>query len=118
MLKLLKIFAWLLLTLIVLVAGDQLLVRVPLDVPGVTQAQTFYVDFRARLFGLVGIDQPDGGAGKSIEQVIEASQPTSTEAPKAAQRYLYVDDSGVLNFADSLQLVPERYRKDAQPLEE
>jgi len=33
-------------------------------------------------------------------------------------RYLYVDSAGTLQFANSLQQVPNQYRQDAQPLAE
>lgn len=118
MLKLLKLFAWLVFCLVVLVGVDQLLVRVPLIVPGVQQAQVFYVDFRARLFGLVGIDAVANVPGKSIEQVIEATREVPAIKADVEQRYLYVDDSGALQFADSLKQVPARYRSNAQPLAE
>lgn len=118
MLKLLKLFAWSLLVLVLLIGFDQFMIRVPLQVPGVTQAQTFYVDFRGRLLGLIGVDSFTGRSGQSIEQVIEAnSQPPAVKV-KPAQRYLYVDDSGILQFADSLDQVPARYRDAAQPLAE
>ncbi len=116
MFKLLKLFFWLTLTLVVLGGLDQFLVRVPLDTPGVAQVQTFYVDFRSRLLSMVGVDFVVAPA-PSIEQVIEASASPSPQAP-VAKRYLYADDAGMLQFADSLQQVPARYRKDAQPLAE
>jgi hypothetical protein len=34
-----------------------------------------------------------------------------------APRYLYVDNGGQLHFADTLQEIPPRYRKEAQLLE-
>ncbi len=115
MLKLLKIIIWLVLVLLVVGGFDQFLLRVPLELPGLSQAQTFYVDFRARLLGLVGIDPATPSA--SIEQLIEAtgSAPSQRQKP---QRYLYVDADGVLQFADSLQQVPASYRQAAQPLAE
>jgi len=33
-------------------------------------------------------------------------------------RYLYVDDTGTLQFAESLEAIPKAYRKDAQPMEQ
>lgn len=115
MFKLLKMFFWLLLILVLLVGFDQFLVRVPLDAPGLSHAQTFYNDFRSRLIGLVS---PDVSVlPTSIEQVIETSGAVSLPAPKAT-RYLYADDSGELQFVDSLEQVPVRFRKVAQPLAE
>ncbi len=118
MLKLLKLFAWLVFSLAVLIAVDQVLVRVPMTVPGAQQAQIFYVDFRARLFGLVGIDGVAKTPGKSIEQVIEATRKAPVTKAASAQRHLYVDDSGALQFADSLEQVPAKFRSSAQPLAE
>lgn len=118
MFKLLKLFAWVLFTVILLVAVDQLLVRVPIALPGVTQAQTFYVDFRNRLIGLLGVEQISQRPVKSIEQVIEANKVAPPKQKSSARRYLYVDDAGGLQFADSLSQVPLRYRESAQPLAE
>lgn len=38
-------------------------------------------------------------------------------AAAEAQRYIYIDASGRLQFADSLQEVPERFRSEARPME-
>jgi len=116
--KLLKLFVLIIVTLILLVAADQLLLRVPLDLPGVRQAQTFYVDFRQRLFGLFGVEMTSNETDKSIEQVIEATSKPSVDSPSKPQRYLYVDESGALQFTDSLQQVPAQFRDQAQPLAE
>lgn len=116
MFKLLKLFAWLLVAGVLLGSFDQLMMRVPMKVPGVSQAQTFYVDFRGRLLGLIGIDGVAKLPEKSIEQVIEATQKLPETTSVANQRYLYVDDSGALQFADSFELVPPQFRKSAQPL--
>ena len=115
MFKLLKMLFWLILLLVVLGGLDQFLVRVPLEMPGLSHAQSFYVDFRSRLLGLAGV--PTAARPASIEQVIEAtgSAPQQAQKPK---RYLYVDESGVLQFADSLAQVPARFRNAAQPLAE
>ena len=118
MLKLLKLFAWLIVGGILLIAFDQFLVRIPLDVPGVSQAQTFYVDFRSRLLGLVGIDGVAKRPEKSIEQLIETTSAASTPKTQPPQRYLFVDETGTLQFADSIELVPARFRDSAQPLAE
>jgi len=118
MLKLLKLFAWLVFAVALLVGFDQLLVRVPLGIPGVSQAQTFYVDFRGRLLGLVGFDEVAEAPEKSIEQVIEKTRNAPAATSKVSQRYLYVDESGALQFVDSLQQVPTKYRNSAQPLAE
>jgi hypothetical protein len=67
---------------------------------------------------LIGIDQIAKLPGKSIEQVIETARDTPAAKTQAPQRYLYVDDSGALQFADSLEQVPPKYRRSAQPLAE
>jgi len=114
MFKLLRMLVWLVLVLAVFAGIDQFLLRVPLEAPGLHQVQKFYVDFRGRLFSLAGI----GRQNKSVEQVIESTVPSRTEPVKKGGRYLYVDKDGALQFADSLEEVPPRYRKDAQPLAE
>ncbi len=116
MFKLLKLFAWSLLAIAFLATIDQLLVRVPFELPGVAQAQTFYVDFRGRLLGLFGVEKRAALPQKSIEQLIESGRDEPLENHQPLQRYLYVDDAGALQFADSLELVPQRYRDSAQPL--
>ena len=115
MFKLLKLFICLILTLVVLGGLDQFLVRVPLNAPGVSQVQTFYVDFRSRLLGLAGVNTSVAPA--SIEQVIEATN-AAPQRIQQAKRYLYADENGILQFVDSLEQVPARYRKDAKPLAE
>lgn len=116
MLKLLKYFAWLVLVLVILAGIDQLLVRVPLKAPGLTQAQTFYGDFRDRLLGMIGFERQQNG--QSIEQLIESKAALPEQAPQKSLRYLYVDETGALQFADGLEQVPVKYRKEAQPLAE
>ena len=118
MFKILKLFAWVLIAGVVLVAFDQLLVRVPLQLPGVTAAQTFYVDFRSRLLDLMGLEDTVPAAEQSIEQVIEIHKTDPARKPASDQRYLYVDDAGALQFADSLDQVPAKFQQSAQPLAE
>ena len=73
----------------------------------------------AHAYSVWGFDSDDSGAQQSIEAVIAASQPTEKKKKSApAQRYLYVDEFGDLQFADSLALVPARYRPVAEPLAE
>ncbi len=116
--KTLKLLILILASGIALVAIDQLLLRVPLPLPGVTAAQTFYVDFRSRLLELIGFKTTMPATKQSIEQVIEANTPAPAVKPPANRRYLYVDDAGALQFADSLSQVPARFRQTAQPLAE
>ena len=122
MLKLLKLLGWTLTIVILLGAIDQIMVRVPLELPVLKPAQVFYVDFRSRLVGLFGgepaTELQATGTKSSIEQVIESSQAATSVRPQRAQRYLYVDETGALQFADSYSQVPAQYRKDAQPMAE
>jgi hypothetical protein len=114
MLRIVRWLVWLLISLVVVAGLDQTLLRVPLQVPVLAQFQDFYVDFRGRLFGLGGRHERK----PSIEQVIETTR-TQEAAPSeaAGPRYLYVDDAGALQFADSLEAVPPAYRREARPLE-
>jgi hypothetical protein len=116
---------WALLFLLILVAIDQFFLRVPTDQPALKAVRHFYLDFRTRLLGLI----PGPGA-TSVEAVIERaerapvqqrSQPvTKKPAPPAAKgpSYFYADEQGELRFADSLDEIPERFRKGAQRLEQ
>ncbi|MDX2493585.1 MAG: hypothetical protein QNK27_01335 [Desulfuromusa sp.] len=116
MLKLLKYLLWIIVILALTLGFDQLMVKLPLHSPGLKQTQQFYVDFRTRLIELFRDDsdsQPD-----SIEAVIEKTATAPTQSAKKSSRYLYVDASGTLQFADSLQQVPSQYRQDAQLLAE
>ena len=112
MFKLARILLWLLIFLVAAAGLDQFLLRVQVETPGLHQVQQFYVDFRSRLLDLVGT----GHQGQSIEQVIEATAVPKSDPVEKKHRYLYVDKDGDLQFADSLEQVPSRYRKDAQPL--
>jgi len=116
MLKLLKYFLWVVVLLALTLGFDQLMMKLPLQAPGLSQTQQFYVDFRARLLWLVrgtASSPPD-----AIEAVIEKTATAPKQSAKKSNRYLYVDSSGTLQFADSLQQVPSQYRQDAQPLAE
>jgi len=115
-LKLFKYVMWLLLVLMVLVGIDQVMMRLPLSAPVVQQVQVFYVDFRARLLGL---DKNDVAIEPvSIDAVIEKTTQPHSRLPEKSGRYLYVDDSGTLQFADSFLQVPVKYRDTAQLLAE
>lgn len=116
MLKLIKYFLWIIVLLALTLGFDQLLLKLPLHTPGLKQVQVFYLDFRSRLIGLVKSDTNRQPA--SIEAVIGKAVPTSEQSASKPKRYLYVDASGTLQFADSLQQVPNQYRQDAQPLAE
>jgi len=114
MIKLLKLLIWSLLVLAVLAGVDQFFLQGPLRQPGLSQVQQFYVDFRSRVLGLARRETP----GQSIEKVIQQTAVSQKPNQAKAQRYLYADENGVLQFADSLEQVPPRFRQDAQPLSE
>ncbi len=116
MLKLLKYFLWVMVILSLAVGFDQLMVKLPLHAPGLKQTQLFYLDFRTRLTGLAKKDSSP--PSDAIEAMIEKTAKTPARPTNKSSRYLYVDGSGTLQFADSLQQVPSRYRQDAQPLAE
>ena len=114
MVKIAKKILWLLLTLVILAGIDQFLLRLPMAAPGLKQAQVFYLDFRNRI-----IKMTRGETAKpleTIDAVIERTALADPEPRENQQRFLYVDDTGNLQFADSLQLVPKKYRQNAQPL--
>lgn len=114
MLKIIRWLVWVLVSLLLVAGLDQTLIRVPMKVPVVEQFQDFYVDFRARLLGLAGKSMPQ----PSIEQVITTSEKkSSATAKKSSPRYLYADETGAIQFADSLDAVPPAFRKDAQQME-
>lgn len=117
MLKFIKYLLWVV-VIISLTAGLDALMSGPrMQTPGLKESQKFYVDFRSRLLGLFSIGGKPG-ATDGIEKVIEKSAGPGAEIPARQTRYLYVDKDGALQFADSYQQVPARYRKDAQPLAE
>jgi len=118
--KLRNFIVWSLVFVGLLLAFDLLMVRTTALPPWAAGVQRFYVDFRGRIFNLVG-----GAQTVSIEQVIATSaQPEQAQATKqttgsnTAQRFLYADADGALHFADSLNEVPKQYRAAAQPLQE
>lgn len=116
MLKLFKYFLWLVVIAALMIGFDRLMVLVPLKAPGLSETQVFYTDFRSRLFNLFGENQRT--QQDKIEKVIEKSAKLDPQTMKKTTRYLYVDDNGALQFADSLQQVPFKYRHNAQPLAE
>jgi hypothetical protein len=104
--KLIRFIFWGVVFVVLLVAADQALLRVDLDVPAYREAHSFYKEFRARLLGLGGEQKaPPASGGKD-----------SQSAPQAGPSYVYVDDEGSLHFAENLNEVPERYRRNAQQL--
>lgn len=114
MFKMFKYILMLIVVLLLAISFDQVMMRSSINVPGARAGQQFYVDFRTRLIRL--LTPATNKATNSIEKVIETSTHQTPQSSAPAQRYLYVDPHGVLQFADSLQDVPPEFRKEAQPL--
>ena len=131
MYRLIKPIFWTFLFLVMMLVIDQFLVQVPPIHPAHATVSNFYQDFRSRLTALAFGEKK--ATPKSIEAVIAKQQketaPKKTEqakehqaeataAPQAqkAPRYIYSDGKGELHFADSLDDVPDEYRRLAQPM--
>ena len=133
--RLLKPIFWTFRFLAMMLVIDQLLVQVPPVHPAHAAVSNFYQNFRSRLIDLTFGAKTS--APKSVEAVIEKQQKEkkaspqkvkkpdqkqtkSTEKPqvKKSQRYIYSDSTGELHFTDSLEEVPDEYRKLAQPMGE
>jgi len=131
--RLLKPLFWGLVFIVILVGVDQVLTRVPPVHPAHAALSHFYQDFRSRLFSVVVVLPRD--TPQTVESVIEKERKSDQQsasgqpAPKpvvaksAAEqakpaRYVYADEQGVLQFADSLDQVPQQYRSVAEPLGE
>ncbi len=108
--KLIRIVLWVMLTLVLVVVIDQLMIRRHFTTPVLKETQVFYRDFRSRLLTLGRTDDLDDHIGETIEAQKDPPVEGSTS------RYLYVDDAGVLHFADSLNEVPPAFRQKAQRL--
>jgi len=125
-----RFLLWSLVFVALVVGFDLAMFHVPLDFPGGKQVQVFYRDFRTRLFGLISGERVP--APKSIEQAIERAKAKPSPSPslpaipldkfkdavEAAQRYIYVDADGSLQFADTLKEIPQAFRESAEPLKE
>lgn len=95
----------------ILFAFDQAMVHLSIKRKGPAEIRDIYLDFRKRLFSLAAPSQEI-----TIESVIEKKTEPPPSKPKAAQRFIYVDQNGDIHFADTLKEVPSAYRKDAQPI--
>ncbi|AMV70780.1 hypothetical protein JCM30471_25870 [Desulfuromonas carbonis] len=131
--KSLKFLLWALVFFGLLLATDQLLLRVPMEQPALASVRSFYLDFRGRLLRLAGhappatIDQLIDQAVQHPAPVTPPARPATTSQPAApaqgkpeaaaTPRYLWVDAAGDLQFADRREDIPERYRGEARPLE-
>ncbi len=132
MLRLFKLLFWSLAFVLLLIVVDQVMLRTPPVHPAHAALREFYHDFRGRLLRVIEVVPSQGP--ESIEAVIEderdavreSSRPSETKADLSSQappaesgsRYVYVDRQGVLQFADSLEDIPEAERESAQPLGE
>ncbi|MBE0599505.1 MAG: hypothetical protein IH614_19875 [Desulfuromonadales bacterium] len=106
---------WSCVFLALLVALDQLLLRLDFKSPPLRAVQTFHHDFRSRLLGLPSkADSPPPAAER--QRPSASDQPPAPGAPPLPG-YVYVDESGDLQFVDTLQEVPRRYRGEARPLQ-
>lgn len=98
---------------------DQAILHVSPDVPGIREIRHFYVDFRGRLLQL-GNEKTE----KSIETTIETPDRPNEKpqnpsaAPAKAPRYIFADENGQLQFADSLDQIPPAYRQSAEVLDD
>jgi hypothetical protein len=132
--RLIKPIFWTFLFLVMLLVIDQFFVQVPPVHPAHEAVSNFYRDFRGRLIDLTfGEKQAEP---ESVEAVIEKQQaaekktpttatadkkpatPAKSSPPAKSQRYIYSDGKGELQFADSLEEVPDKYRGQAQPMGE
>ncbi|MBW2688408.1 MAG: hypothetical protein JRC99_00575, partial [Deltaproteobacteria bacterium] len=68
------------------------------------------------------IEKQQKGQKNSPQKIKKPDQkqikPADKPQTKKLQRYIYSDSKGELQFADSLDEVPEEYRKLAQPMGE
>ena len=131
--RLIKPIFWTFMFLVMLLVIDQFFVRVPPVNPVHEAASSFYRDFRGRLIDLAFGEKR--AEPKSVEAIIEKQQAaekknapstgqvdkkpgtaTKNSQPVKTQRYIYSDGKGELQFADSLEEVPDEYRGQAQPM--
>jgi len=133
--RFLSVLLWTVVFLLIVLAIDQLLVRVPATLPAHVAVATFYRDLRSRVFDLTKGAKPVPAkpaapakakepprAAVGIEAVIGQRQgpgPTA-KSPVREQtlRYVYADDKGEIHFAGTLAEVPVEYRGKAKRLGE
>ncbi len=131
MFKIFRYVLWLVVVLALMLSFDQLMISFPLTTPGLAHTQKFYVSFRQRLGNLVnGVAEQPLSALKKADKVSAPTKKNSspdtiakvisksaaTKVKQEAQRFLYVDAQGDLQFADSIEQIPKRFRESAQPL--
>ena len=110
-----KAIFWVIVFFCILIGFDQFLLRVEFKTGGMQVAQEFYLDFRQRLISLGGTSGP-----KSVEEAITDKDSTvvTPAQEEKSPRYLYADQNGQLQFADSMEDIPPQFRKDAQRMDE
>ncbi len=112
-----KAIIWTVIFVVLLLATDQFMLRVEFSQPQMQVARSFYLDFRQRLISLGGGAEPD-----SVEAVIESTQSDTTPAvvlrrnEVESPRYLYLDADGTIQFADSIEDIPDELRNGAERL--
>ncbi len=134
--KLLSILLWTLVFLLLLAGLDQLLLRVPARHPAHVAVATFYRDLRSRVVELFGrepvpatVTPAKTGSAKAkepagnIETLIEQRRVLPPAAPSGAAgaptlRYVYADEEGTIQFAETLAEIPAPYRDKARRLAE
>ena len=108
-----KAIFWVIVFFCMLLAVDQFMLRVESKSGGLQAAQEFYLDFRQRLIGL-GASGPE-----SVEEVLVEKEPTAVVKVEGDNpRYLYADENGQLQFADSMEDIPPEFRKGAERMDE
>ncbi|MBF0646829.1 hypothetical protein HTZ97_01965 [Desulfuromonas acetoxidans] len=110
--KIISFLIWTVCFIVLLIISDQFLLRYPgSSVPVLGEFQRFYHSFRSRVLQesltLPPTETAPSAAPASVPQ---------TAAEKAAPQYIYVDESGQLNFASTLDEIPPRLRDAAEPL--
>jgi len=99
-----------------LVGLDHLFVTVDANVPVYAEVRRFYLDFRKRLQGMAITEGTE-----TVERVIErkSAPPSKSQQEESySPGYIYVDEKGDLQFAERIEEIPLRFRKDAQPLKQ
>lgn len=140
--RLVMMFMWLVVFVILLAALDQILLRYRgLEQPFLRDVQKFHADFRRRLFGLpqmptsgsesAPVSRPESkrkpeltpSADANVEAVVEreiarATQQTTsspkTETEEGSLRYIYLDAEQNIQFAERYEEIPPQFRDAVQ----
>ena len=136
----LRALFWTFFFLALLFTLDQLALRLQPATPLLQELQSDYREFRSRLLGktprqpltIEAVINADVTPPVKKPQKVTPKKPlkVSTQTPKpqpkvqksapapTAEKYLYVDAEGELQFADSLEEIPTALRNGAQPLKD